>query len=194
MNAPTGAATEEGELASAVKATSGAIALIMKLLDFNPLSQRPQPTASSQQPSHVRVNSSQQQGTAGSTSSQAQLSYQPEMWPTPNPSEWANIEVVAERAGAALSWVLSPTVKLHAPAANVKLVAGQLSELLQLILIGHLPDWNLNISTLFQATLKPVLAALLAGYQQYTELAVAMLSEMAKDSDLIPDNMKEANR
>lgn len=54
-------------------------------------------------------------------------------------------------------------------------------------MIGHLPDQDLNMGKLFRAGLQPVLAAQVAGFEQYTDLAVAMLSRLAADCNLIPE-------
>ena len=164
---------------------------MIRLLELHPLSQRPQPGAFGQQPPEAQDDSSEQQGTAVSTCSQAQGLHQSTTWPTPDPNVWRDIELVAGRACAALDWALSLTVGLYAPSANVELVAEQLSHLLELLVIGHLQDLDLDMRTLFKATLKPILSALLGRHEEYTGLAVAMLSRLALDDKMMSQNMLE---
>lgn len=53
-------------------------------------------------------------------------------------------------------------------------------------MIGHLPDLELDMRMLFHEGLKPVLAAQVAGCVEYTDLAIAMLSRLEADWNLIP--------
>ena len=64
---------------------------------------------------------------------------------------------------------------------------GQLCKLIQRLVIGQLPDLDLDMGKLFKAGLLPVLAAQRAGHAAYTGLAVAMLSRLAVDCTLIPE-------
>ena len=192
MDVPTekgGTGTAGTVLHDAALAAASAVDLMVKLLDLHPLSQRPQPGALGQHPSQAQDDNSEQQGTAGDTSTQAQDESQPEIWPKPEPREWQAIELVATRACGALDWALSPTVVHHVPMASWNALALRLPKLLERLLIGHLPDLDLDMHPLFQAALKPVLRVRLAGFREYTALAVAMLStRMAVDFRLLDGN------
>lgn len=115
-------------------------------------------------------------------STHAEAPSQPELWPTPKPSEWANIALVAEKACLTLDWALSSKASREV----VYQLLVQLCELLKCLVIGHLPDLGLDMYKLFRRGLQPVLAAQLVQCTGYRDLAVAMLSRLAVDCSLIP--------
>lgn len=173
--------------------THDAICMVNRLLDLHPLSQRlPAEVASvstSEGPpsdcaTAIKDGSNAQHSTVVNASSHAQALSQPATWPTPRPSEWKDIELVASRASASLRWALA----LDAPddlSDEVDELRRELCQLIQRLVIGHLPDLDLDMQKLFKAGLYPVLAAQLAGRAESTGLAVAMLSRLTMDSTLI---------
>ncbi|KAL3142059.1 hypothetical protein ABBQ32_004687 [Trebouxia sp. C0010 RCD-2024] len=147
-----------------VEVTCQAVVLVTRLLDVHHLARRSRTAAPGQQPAQAQSKSSEEPGTAANASSQAQASHQPDVWPTPEPNEWQDVELVATRACASLDWAVSLTVNQDFPTVGMKMMAWQLKELLQRLVIGHLPDLDLDMCALFRAALKPVLSALLAGH------------------------------
>lgn len=101
------------------------------------------------------------------------------------------------RAGCVtLAWVLSLRAD-HLDCCDTDSadgLPGQLCELIQRLVIGHLPDLDLDMRKLFKAGLLPVLAAQRAGHAESTGLAVAMLSRLAVDCTLIPESLPYASR
>lgn len=189
---PTGTATvSQKQLHDDVTTAWYAAEMVTGLLRLHPLSQRPQPEASGQPlPQDItQPHSIEQQCTASSASTQARAS---EQWPTPKPNEWQDIRLIAERACSTLDWVLSPTVTQQTPSESVDRLVGQLSQLLQLLLPGHLTDLDLQMPKLFRDGLKSVLKAQLAGHVEYTGLALAMMSRLATDCSLITTSMAVA--
>lgn len=156
------------QLDDSVYNTHDAVSMANSLLDLHPLSQRPPAEVSSVSTTH------------------AQASSQAAKWPTPKPSEWKDIELVASRACTSLKWVLSlDSTGHHHLDDDYSELTRDLCQLIQRLVIGHLPDLDLDMQPLFQAGLQPVLAALRAGHVVYTGLAVAMLSRLGTDSTLI---------
>ena len=176
-----------------------AVDLMLTLLPRHPLSQRREPEAAVEPTTEDHANatgddSSEQDSTTDSASTQASsyASIEPEVWPTPKPKQWRDIELVASRAGVAVDWAFSLPALPQDAQEVLDLLQSQLRQLVELLVIGHLPDWRLDMSTLFKAALQPVLSALLAGHEQYTALAVAMLSRLAIDGRLVPESMTDA--
>lgn len=171
--------------------TRDAVNMVSSLLDLHPLSQRP-PAEVTLSDTHgnpandcaTAMNgcSNKQQCTMADASTHAQASRQPAKWPTPKPSEWNDIELVASRCCASLTWALSLSDGLSDDGNEL---TRDLCQLIQRLVIGHLPDLDLDMRKLFKAGLQPVLAALHKGHAEYTGLAVAMLSRLALDSTLI---------
>ena len=168
--------------------TRKAVRMAICLLDTHPLSPRPQ----SEAPGQISTQGCCAQTTAADSTdqqcvpTQAEAPSQLEQWPTPKPSEWADIVLVAERACLTLDRALSRKTAHQASPEVVHDLIVQLSELLKCLVIGHLPDLDLDMCKLFHQGLQPVLAAKLAGRTEYRDLAVAMLSRLAVDCNLIP--------
>ena len=168
-----------------LKTSCQAVEMAVCLLDMHPLSQRAQLEA----PGQLPTQSSAQSTTAGSTDQQCISSHPSSrsvQWPTPKSSEWADIVLVAERACLALDWALSHKSANQASPEIADQLAVQLCELLRSLVIGHLPDLDLDMRKLFHQGLQPVLAAQLAGYAKCMDPAVAMLSRLAVDCNLLP--------
>ena len=116
--------------------------MAISLLDMHPLSTRPLPQAPGQllskDPSQTTpANSIAQQFTQDEGPSQ------PEQWPTPKSSEWADVVLVAERACRALDQALPLRTALPERAPQLIL---ELCQLLKLLVIGHLPDLDFSCS------------------------------------------------
>ena len=176
-----------------VFSTHDAISMVNRLLDLHPLSQRlPAEVASASTPegppadcaTTIEDGSNGQHSAMVNASTHAQALSQPAKWPTPKPSEWKDIELVALRASASLRWVLTLDIPDDLSDDDDELKR-DLCQLIQRLVIGHLPDLDLDMQKLFKAGLYPVLAAQLPGRAESTGLAVAMLSRLAVDSTLI---------
>ena len=125
-----------------VSVANDAVDLVNRLLKLHPLSQRP-PAA-----------------TAASTQASA---YQPDRWLTPKSNEWQGIQlVVVSKACITLTWALSilqPILHKNTLGETRHQLVGQLSQLMQLLAIGHMPDMDLDMRKLFKVGLRPVLGA-----------------------------------
>lgn len=187
--------------------TCKAVELMVTLLKAQPLSQQPTPEVSSAPPAQNQTPpmhndspaSSTVPGMAPQTQATSPLSAR---WPTPKPSQWLDIELVATRACTTLGWALSPAVVCQVPAEALDSLAVQLYQLIQRLVIGHLPGLELSVRKLFRLGLQPILAFHSRGYAETTgpvaamlsrlavdssaSLAVAMLSRLARDSSVIP--------
>ena len=183
--------------------THDAIGMVNRLLDSHPLSERPPAeVAFVSTPEGLPADcatasnndSNGQHCTVLNASTHAQAPSQPAKWPTPKPSEWKDIELVASRACSSLKWVLSLDATIDNQFHDdLNELTRDLCQLIQRLVIGHLPDLDLDMQQLFKAGLQPVLAALLAGHAEYTALTVAMLSRLATDSTLISQSqLKDA--
>lgn len=183
-------------LADELFATYEAVGLLVTLLWLHPLSHRPEPAAGGRTTEDHALDtedaSSEQDGTAASTSTQPQVSDELEIWPTPGPNEWRDIELVATRACASLDWALSLTALPDASVEVLHSLEERLCQLLERLLIGHLQDLDLAMHTVLKAALEPVLTALLAGCKEYTPLALGMYARMAVDCGPMPQSMADA--
>ena len=169
----TGTQAQQG-----INETCKAVKMAISLLDMHPLSPRPPPQA----PSLLLLKDCSQTMSADNTDQQC-ASTQPEQWPTPKSTEWADIVLVTERACSALEQAL--LIRLTSPDSIHELIL-QLCQLLKCLVIGHLPDMGLDMYKLFQDGLQPVLKAQVVGIVEYTDLAVAVLSRLAADCNLLP--------
>ena len=182
------------QLEDSVYNTHDAVGMVNSLLDLHPLSQRT-PAKVVFEDTHgdpaddcakaTKDRSNEQQCTVAHAFTHAQAPSQLVVkWPTPKPSEWKDIALVASRACASLKWVLSlaPTDDLS---DDVNELTQDLCQLIQRLVIGHLLDLDLDMRMLFKAGLQPILAALQSGHAECTGLVVAMLCRLAMDSALI---------
>ena len=184
---------DEGLLLEDVNATIGAADLVIRLPEFRPLSPRPLQDGfggmDTQSYEHTTEGDSTSQPRPGTNaSSQAPALHQRATWPTPKPSGWQDIELVAERACMSLHWALSLRSVHHIPSETVHRLIAILCQLIQHLVAGHLPDLDLDMHKLFKSGLHPILTAQLKGQLADTELVVAMMTRMAIDPDLIPDS------
>ena len=142
---------------------------------------------------HAQATEDESSELNGSTASKStQIAYHFGSFPTPEPKDWQVIELVAARACAALDWALAPTALANITSENVGKLTQRLCELLELLVLGHLQDLDLDVCTLFKAALKPVLGALRAGHEEYTGLAGLMLTRLGDDCRLVPQGMADA--
>lgn len=156
-----------------VSVANDAVDLVKRLLKLHPLSQRP-PGA-----------------TAASTQASA---YQPDRWPTPKSNEWQDIQLVFLKACITLTWALSifstHTSQEHFRGDSASV--GQLSQLMQLLAIGHMPDMDLDMRKLFKVGMRPVLGAQYFEHPGYSGFTIAMLSRLARDCSLMPQSLDHA--
>ncbi|KAL3153165.1 hypothetical protein ABBQ38_011917 [Trebouxia sp. C0009 RCD-2024] len=197
MQTPAKTATEDQEaLADDLFATYEAVGLLGTLLLLHPLSQWPESAAGGPTTEDHALDtedgSSEQHGTAASTSTQPQASDELEIWPTPEPNEWRDIELVATRACASLDWALSFTALPDTSVEILHSLEERLCQLLEVLLIGHLQDLGLDVHAVLKAALKPVLSVPLAGRKEYTSLAIGMFARMAIDCGPIPQSVADA--
>lgn len=166
-----------------VHITMDAADLIIKMLELHPLSHRPPPEVrgamSAQQCDQTsNGNSVRQRCTTVTASTQPQVSRQPELWPTPHPNEWHDIQLVTTRACMSLHWAM--TFKTHGThhitAEFVQTLTARLGQLIQCLVAGHLPDLKLDMREVFKAGLNPILMAQMVQDAECTDLAVAMMS------------------
>ena len=149
-----------------MKAACQVVDLTMGLLELHPLSQRPQ--------------------TSSGEPSQDHASAKIDISTTPTPNEWQDIALVAERA-----WTLllpSP----DAPKKAVHMLTGRLCQLIQCLVIGHLPNLDLHVQMLFHEGLQPILNTAVSEHREYTSLVVAMLSRLAIEHSLHVYGQQEA--
>ena len=188
------ASFEPTQLLLDVNTIARAVALTTCLLGLHPLSQKAPPKVSTGQPTESQAHSvtdiSAVACLAAHTPARAQVSDQPEKWPTPTPAEWQDVVLVATRAFLTLSW--SSQVMRSVPAEDSHMLITSLVHLLHCLVLGHLLDVDLDVSMLFSVGLESVLRLLGAGHAEYTDLAVAMLSRLAMDRALIPAGYPQA--
>ena len=192
---PAVAATDSiGDLTACVKITQKAVDLTLTLLELHRLSQQSSPEVSSAQPAQDQALPMNNDSPASSTARTAaglgaQAQAAPplsETWPTPKPSQWLDIELVATQPCHTLRWALSSAAKRHVPAETLHSLAARLCLVIQRLVIGHLQDLDLSVYKLFVLGLEPVLNFHLQGDAEDTSLAVAMLSRLATDCNVIP--------
>ena len=181
-------AVNQERLLTDVNTACGAVGLVSRLLELHPLSDRPLPKVSGSQPSHDHDQALRDisNGLCCTPADESTHVLDSLKWPTPRPSEWQDIELVALRACNALGWALSPTVMHRVPTDTVNKLVGQLCQLIQRLVSGHLPDLDLDMQKLFETGLQPVLTAQLAGYAEITNMAAALYARMVSDSSLAP--------
>lgn len=169
---------------------SRAVDFAAKLLQSHPLSNKTKPQVSTGQASQDQEQPIKDVSlapcTAADASAQAQASHQPEKWPKATPDEWKDIVFVVSRAFISLDWALSHEVTCDVPVEAAHRLTVLLAHLIQDLLIGHLPDLDLEVCALFTAGLEPVLTAQMAGYAEFTALAAAMISRLAMDRTVVP--------
>lgn len=185
------------ELIDGLIVTCDAADLMVRLLLLHPLSQRPNSEALDGPTAEDRARAtaddgSEEQGTAAVAFTQTKTAAGSGVWPKPEPNAWRHIKLVAARACASLDWALSIQALPEYAVEHFDWLLMRLCELLELLLLGHLPDTDLDMHTVFKAALKPVLEAVLAGRGEYTALAVEMLSRLGTDCRLIPQSMADA--
>lgn len=173
-----------------MNAVLAAVYLMITLLELHPLSQRPPPKVSGGLPAGKDTLAAEDIkaglcGTPSDASTQARCSFQSQKWATPKPNDWQDIKLIAIRAFTTLGWARSTTVRAHTSVDTIKPLVEQMCQLIQHLLAGHLPDLDLDMQTLFDIGLQPVLDAELGGHAGFKTLAAAMLSRLATDSSLM---------
>ena len=190
MPRPADTAAESTEdLHAAVAVTCEAVELMLTLLESHPLSQQSPPEVSTAQPAQhqaLPMNSAASSTAAGVPPQAQAASPLSEKWPTPKPTQWQDIELVAMRACTTLGWALSPAAVRQVPAEALHDLAARLYLLIEGLVIGHLPDLHVSVYKLFTLGLQPILSFHVQGEAEDTSLAVAMLSRLANDSSVIP--------
>ena len=163
------------QLLDNVDLTCKAVELMLTLLESHPLSQQSPPEVSRTPRAHEQAQPMNNDNPASSTAAETAplgqaASSLSEKWPTPKPSQWQDIELIATRACTTLGWALSPAVVRRFPAEALHDLAARLYLLIQ---------------RLFTLGLQPILASHLQGYAETTSLATAMLSRLAVDGSVM---------
>ncbi len=179
------AALEGTQLLPDMNTMSTAVGLTILMLEVQPLSHKARLEGVNEQlgqnQAHPVKEGSAVAHTANDAPAQAEASDQSEKWPTPTPEEWKDVMLVATRAIILLLWSLTPQIVRSVPAKDSHMLTALLAHLLERLVIGHLPDLDLDMSMLFMTGQEPILRAITAGHREYTGLAVAMLSRLATD-------------
>ena len=178
----------KAKLLEDVHATVSAAELMIRLLDLYPLSPRPVDNDCDQ----ATQGNGAGQHCPAADSPQPQAVHQQALWPTPKPSDWHSIELIAVKACMRLEWALSLTSLQRVRAKAVHKLTALLCHLLQCLVAGHLPDLGLDMQKLYKAGLDPVLTAQVDGHAACSGLASAMLSRMAVDSSLMSKDSSTA--
>lgn len=132
-----------------------------RLLELHPLSQRLPAGVSGGLPVDKDTMTAEntktgQCGKLPIAAAQPPTSCQPEMWPTPEPNEWQDVELVALRAVTILGWAVSTVSASHTSVQDTNVLVQRLCQLLQHLVAGHLPDLDLDMQRLFGVGLRPV--------------------------------------
>ena len=178
----------EAKLLEDVHATNSAAELMIRLLESRPL----WPLSLDDDPDQTAEANGAGQYCPAAASTQAQAVHQPALWPTPKPTDWQDIELVAVKACMSLDWALSLSGLPCIPAETSHKLTALLCHLLQCLVAGHLPDRGLDMQKLFKAGLHPILTAQVAGHAACSDLAAALLSRMAVDSSLMSQGSSTA--
>ena len=178
-----------------VKRAKTVVCLMLMSLELQPLLQRlpagisgvlptDEATLTSEDALTAKDTKTGQCGTLSNSSTQAPTSCHSAKWPTPKPSEWQDVELVAVRALTTLGWAVSTVSVTHTSVQDTDSLVEQLCQLLQHLVAGHLLDLDLDVQKLFDVGLQPVLDAQLQGHTESEGLAALMLSRFAIDSRL----------
>lgn len=184
------AMVNEALLLEDANATLGAADLMIRLLKLRPLSPRPPldddfGVLPAQSHNQIKEGNNAGQHRPAAASTPAQALHQPAVWPTPKPTEWHDIKLVAIKACMSLDWALSLRSAQLVPAETLHRLTAMLCQLIQRLVAGHLPDLDLNMENLFTAGQPGLHAAQLEGHAECTGLAAAMLARLAVDSKLV---------